>query len=306
MPQGLDPFAGGPVKYVNKSVVTSAYHQRPPFCKCYLFGVCFCRVRIIRSNAHAVLHLMQAESVYGIVDDKIIASWINSSASTELRVSIGYRTQKNSHHSSNSFRHENCAIFSMECMAKILRKQSPPPLLISYISPSNIPKTRTSVPWKQTARGIVVGSSTLKTLVMVCEVPTDQTWTRLSRVPVMSRRFIVQQLIAMTSWPDPIRLATISSNSLVAAVEFCFQTKRYPSPVPQQSISLPSSLQASHATQVMGSRGFRVWLGLRISVLFLRSHNFSPSKPVNSKCATPDRELLLTSACKERTAGGNS
>ena len=91
----------------------------------------------------------------------------------------------------------------------------------------------------------------------------------------------MQQLMAVISWPAPIRLANVSSNSIDAIVEHCFQSNRYPSPVPQQRISLPLAWWANHAAQVIGSWGFRVWLGFRISVLFRRSHNLSPSKPVN-------------------------
>jgi len=88
-------------------------------------------------------------------------------------------------------------------------------------------------------------------------------------------------LIPMISCPAPTLHASVSSNSGIVMVGHCFQSKMYPSPVPQQRISFLSPSQVIHTAQVMGSRAFRIWLGLRSSALFCKSHNRNPSKPVN-------------------------
>ena len=129
------------------------------------------------------------------------------------------------------------------------------------------------------AHGTVVGNSTLKIVHKVYLASTDQTWTRLSWVPVISQWPIV--LIPMISWPAPTLLASVSLNSVTVTVEHCFQSNIYPSPVPQQSILPLSSSRVIHTAQVIGSRAFRVWLGLWSSTLFCKSHNHNPSKPVN-------------------------
>ena len=121
----------------------------------------------------------------------------------------------------------------------------------------------------------------LKTVHKVHLLSTDQTWTRLSQVPVISWWPIV--LIPMISCPAPTLRTSISSNSVIVVVEHCFQSKMYPSPVPQQSISLLSPSWVIHMAQVMGSQAFRVWLGLWSSTLFCKFHNRNPSKPVNLK-----------------------
>ena len=94
---------------------------------------------------------------------------------------------------------------------------------------------------------------------------------------------LFRSLILMISWPAPTLRTSVSSNSVIVVVEHCFHSKMYPSPVPQQSISLLSSSWDIHMAQVMGSQAFCIWLGLRSSSLFCKSHNCNPSKPVNLK-----------------------
>ena len=84
---------------------------------------------------------------------------------------------------------------------------------IAYTSPSCIPKTMISSPWKNTACGIVVESSMLKVLDTLYLLSSDQTCTPWSLVAVVSRitLSVVSALIAVISVPVLILLDTTCS-----------------------------------------------------------------------------------------------
>ena len=68
---------------MDQSIVTSAYDFSPPFHNCYLFQVCFLWVCIVCPNAYAIIHSMEAEPIYGVINHKIIVIWVYSNTFTK-------------------------------------------------------------------------------------------------------------------------------------------------------------------------------------------------------------------------------
>ena len=65
---------------MNASILPPTNHYCCPLCKRNLLLECFYWFCIVRLHAYSIFHLMQAEPICGIIDDKECMAQVNDSA----------------------------------------------------------------------------------------------------------------------------------------------------------------------------------------------------------------------------------